>query len=477
MACFKSQLETQDYKSHLTALHRYRSYTLGKTVTYAEAYQIEKHEPENYIKKVDFQTLAHLQNGLSAILQNAFPDAHYPLISVIVRTMNRPELAEALDSIARQSYPNVEVVLVNAANDPALDVPTTCGIFPLRMVHPKPKLNRPDAANAGLDALCGDYFCFLDEDDLLFPHHLETLFLLLKNTPAPAAYCSVLMTKADGEVIKKYGEPFSAKKLAWNNYIPNMALLFKREVLDAGAYFDLNLDIFEDWDFLLQVATQGDFLYVDRVGAIYRQIGQSDVHFHPSSHYQYISTIFENKEKKLPASLINDWYLETIKHVFLLKNYAPSTMSDLQHTFNPSLPAEITDLKAKVAHLERLLSDWISYCRGRTSSFYRLASNIQKIPIIRKWNTHFHKWKLERKIKKHMETIKNSGFFEEDWYLEQNPDVNQSGMDALEHFTRYGGYEGRSPSPLFDCRAYLEHHLDVWFQNHHPLIHFLKRRT
>ena len=38
MQCFASQLALQDYGEHVTALNRYRSYTLGPAVTHAEAY-------------------------------------------------------------------------------------------------------------------------------------------------------------------------------------------------------------------------------------------------------------------------------------------------------------------------------------------------------------------------------------------------------------------------------------------------------
>ena len=40
MHCFTSQLAVQDYGEHVTALNRYRSYTLGAGVTHAEAYYL-----------------------------------------------------------------------------------------------------------------------------------------------------------------------------------------------------------------------------------------------------------------------------------------------------------------------------------------------------------------------------------------------------------------------------------------------------
>ena len=46
-------------------------------------------------------------------------------------------------------------------------------------------------------------------------------------------------------------------------------------------------------------------------------------------------------------------------------------------------------------------------------------------------------------------------WFDAEYYLQSNPDVAQSGMDALEHFQRWGWREGRSPLPGVDMRRLL----------------------
>lgn len=44
--------------------------------------------------------------------------------------------------------------------------------------------------------------------------------------------------------------------------------------------------------------------------------------------------------------------------------------------------------------------------------------------------------------------------FDEDWYLRTNPDVREAKFHPLVHYLRFGEKEGRSPSPLFDVVAY-----------------------
>jgi O-antigen biosynthesis protein len=46
-------------------------------------------------------------------------------------------------------------------------------------------------------------------------------------------------------------------------------------------------------------------------------------------------------------------------------------------------------------------------------------------------------------------------WFDAEYYLQSNPDVAQSGLDALEHFQRWGWREGRSPLPGVDMRRLL----------------------
>ncbi len=46
-----------------------------------------------------------------------------PLVSIIVRTKNRPVLlAEALQSIAEQTYPKIEIIVVNDGGDDVSEV-------------------------------------------------------------------------------------------------------------------------------------------------------------------------------------------------------------------------------------------------------------------------------------------------------------------------------------------------------------------
>lgn len=70
--------------------------------------------------------------------------------------------------------------------------------------------------------------------------------------------------------------------------------------------------------------------------------------------------------------------------------------------------------------------------------------------------------------------IQRSELFDAAWYLAQNPDVAQSGIDPARHYLLHGWLEGRNPSPLFDGREYLSRHPELYGLGVNPLVHYLQ---
>lgn len=78
----------------------------------------------------------------------------------------------------------------------------------------------------------------------------------------------------------------------------------------------------------------------------------------------------------------------------------------------------------------------------------------------------------------HVHMIRNSDFFDADWYMETYPDVKESGYakDPAMHYLLFGGFEGRDPGPLFNSKAYFLEHSDVYYNQGspwNPLLHFV----
>ncbi len=69
--------------------------------------------------------------------------------------------------------------------------------------------------------------------------------------------------------------------------------------------------------------------------------------------------------------------------------------------------------------------------------------------------------------------VRNSGFFDADWYLERYPDVRLSGIEPLQHFLLVGWHLGRSPGPNFSTQAYLKVNPDIEDAGMNALLHYL----
>lgn len=262
--CFASQLIVQPYDDHIAALNRFRTYTLPATVRAAEAYTVVEATALADDPLRIYQTESARQRELGLALD---PE-DLPLVSVIIRTLGRPELKDALDSIALQTYANIEVVVVDAG-ERRLDLPARCGRFPLRVVGAG-GLARSRAANLGLEAAHGDFVMFLDDDDLFCADHVARLQAALRRRPAVRAAYAGVRVERGGRVIDTYDAAFRpAMLMAWN-HLPIHAVLFHRSLIVEGCRFDEDLDAYEDWDFWLQVAAKTGYERVEGVSAVYR---------------------------------------------------------------------------------------------------------------------------------------------------------------------------------------------------------------
>ena len=64
--------------------------------------------------------------------------------------------------------------------------------------------------------------------------------------------------------------------------------------------------------------------------------------------------------------------------------------------------------------------------------------------------------------------------FDRGFYLNEYPDVVESGMDPMEHYMSIGWKEGRDPSPRFNTSYYLDRYQDVAQAGINPFLHYLK---
>ena len=195
----------------------------------------------------------------------------FPLVSIIVRSMGRPELRLALESLAAQDYPALEVIVVDATggtHPPLPDIGWRPGHM-LRMVGGERRLPRPQAANAGLDAVRGEWFGFLDDDDTYDADHVSALMAAAAATDKLVVYGLTRFVNSEGETKFLFGFPFNRAIMFYGPLLYLQSALIRRQVLDLGCRFDERFEIGEDRDFCSQIAEYSDFEHVRHVGFNY----------------------------------------------------------------------------------------------------------------------------------------------------------------------------------------------------------------
>jgi GT2 family glycosyltransferase len=206
------------------------------------------------------------------------PNSQTPLVTVMVRSMQRDSLDNALASVAAQTDVAIEVVVVNARGGVHRELESRCGPFELRLVNQGGSpLDRPGAANLALDQAKGHWLLFLDDDDQIDGSHIARLRAALQARPdAVAAYTGVRLIGSEGQPSGVLDEPYDASRLWLANYLPIHAVLFSRAIVfSAGLRFDSDLPIYEDWDFWLQLSRFGAFVHLPGVSASYHLVGDS----------------------------------------------------------------------------------------------------------------------------------------------------------------------------------------------------------
>ena len=196
-----------------------------------------------------------------------------PLVTIVVRSMARPELEQALASLAAQDYPALEVVVVDAtggAHPPLPDLRWQRR-HRVRLVGNGRRLDRAAAANLGLESVTGEYFGYLDDDDTCTPEHVSMLVRAAFAHPdALAVYGQARWLGPDGRLERLHGLPFNRALLYHGPITCWQAALFRSSVIALGCRFRGELDGIEDRDFVAQVADRGDLVMIDAATFCFR---------------------------------------------------------------------------------------------------------------------------------------------------------------------------------------------------------------
>lgn len=211
-----------------------------------------------------------------------------PLVSIITRTYRGRDvyLRQALLSVAHQTYPNIEHIIVEDGGTTQQSVVAEIEAltnYPIKFIGLE-KVGRSAVGNAGLAAATGRWCLFLDDDDLLFAEHIEVLVNAIRQEPnVVGAYTpawEVLTDPSqlnDGSYVEtSYETPptlrqtFDRDVLLHHNFIAIQSLLFERTLFEERGGFDEDMDALEDWVLWKRYSQGNQFTYVPKVTSLFR---------------------------------------------------------------------------------------------------------------------------------------------------------------------------------------------------------------
>jgi glycosyltransferase involved in cell wall biosynthesis len=192
-----------------------------------------------------------------------------PLVSVVLATRNRALLLpRAANSVLRQSYPHLELIIVDdGSTDGTAGVVAALRDPRVRYLRHEESRGVSAARNAGIRAACGELIAFQDDDDEWLELKLEKQVAALARDDVALSLCGHLACYADRLVY--VGGPRYFAFVQPGAGFGNLALiatpgwLVRRDALFAAGLFDERIHTLEDWELALRLSEHCRFSHLD----------------------------------------------------------------------------------------------------------------------------------------------------------------------------------------------------------------------
>lgn len=205
-----------------------------------------------------------------------------PLVSIALCTYNGEKyLNQQLNSIIHQTYPNLEIIIVDdASTDGTINIINSFQekVPIIKLYKNEYNIGFNKNFKKSLDLCSADYIAIADQDDIWKPEKIE---ILLKNLG------DNLLIYHDSEYIDNNGKPngksmrtyhrfvagFCAKKLIYSNCVSGHASLLRKELIELSKGF--NHCFYYDWWLAYTAACTGRINYIEQKLVQHRQHSES----------------------------------------------------------------------------------------------------------------------------------------------------------------------------------------------------------
>lgn len=206
-----------------------------------------------------------------------------PLVSVIIPNYNYAQyLREAVDAVLAQTYPNIEVIIVDdGSKDDSREIIESYG-GKIKAIFQKNQ-GVSAARNNGVSESAGEFVAFLDADDAWLPAKIEKQMDLFSADPTfGLVHAGVVEMDDTGNRLLERTDGMdgwvSEELLRFERPVilgGGSGILVRREAFDEVGGFDTRLSTSADWDFFYQVGSRFKVGFVQDILLRYRVHGSN----------------------------------------------------------------------------------------------------------------------------------------------------------------------------------------------------------
>jgi glycosyltransferase involved in cell wall biosynthesis len=185
----------------------------------------------------------------------------YPLVSVVIPTYNYGRyVAQAVDSALTQTYPAVEVIVVDDGSTDDTRQRLAGYEGRIRYIHQQNQ-GLSAARNTGIRAATGEFVAFLDSDDAFHPRKLEIQMGVLAADPAlglvgTASFSDEPRVWVDSLPEPRFHHPLTLEEIVFASCFAPSSVLARKECFKRVGLFDTALRSVEDRDMWIRIAAR-----------------------------------------------------------------------------------------------------------------------------------------------------------------------------------------------------------------------------
>jgi glycosyltransferase involved in cell wall biosynthesis len=211
-----------------------------------------------------------------------------PKVSIVIPVYNGSNyLSQAIDSALAQTYPNIEIVVVNdGSNDGGATEKIALSYGDKIRYFPKENGGVGSALNFAIAKMTGEYFSWLSHDDLYYPNKVASQIQALGGMDRATTILysdHAIFFDDDAETFKEVTLPATPPAqfryfITVNNSLNGCTLLLPAAAFVECGTFDEKLRTTQDYDLWFRLAKKFSFIHIPEVLVKSRQhLGQGSV--------------------------------------------------------------------------------------------------------------------------------------------------------------------------------------------------------